>query len=158
MGDYQWVSHYIAPTHQYTKQSLYNSVSFLWGTHNRHPIAHPSGWAMGCLLWVQSLIYSLQLPTSCFFLHYDVNGLVQDCSNSITAGLHEAIDVISDHVIMEPCSIFSSSWLQPMLCMDFLWSISHSTSLQHHFLNHFPFSRLYSIFVAMANSQGEWDA
>ena len=33
-------------------------------THNRHPIAHPYGWAMGCLLWVQIMIYvlPLQLP------------------------------------------------------------------------------------------------
>ena len=27
---------------------------------NRHPIAHPLGWDMGCVHWVGSLIYSLQ--------------------------------------------------------------------------------------------------
>ena len=31
----------------------------LTNAHKRNPIAHPSGWAMGCLLWVQTLIYIL---------------------------------------------------------------------------------------------------
>ena len=39
---------------------LYNPLItwsvFALSTHNRHPIACPSGQAMGCLLWVQSLI------------------------------------------------------------------------------------------------------
>ena len=32
---------------------------FLWNSHNWYPIAHPAGWAIGCLLWGQSLIYVL---------------------------------------------------------------------------------------------------
>ena len=31
-------------------------VNFLQNTNKRHPIAHPWGWAMGCILWVHSLI------------------------------------------------------------------------------------------------------
>ena len=35
----------------------YNAVSFLENPHKRHPIAHPLGRGMGCLLWVHTLIY-----------------------------------------------------------------------------------------------------
>ena len=39
-----------------------NTVDLLSDNHNRHPIAHPKGWAMGCLLWViWSMIYALLL-------------------------------------------------------------------------------------------------
>ena len=31
-------------------------LNLVWNTHNRHPIAHPSGRAIGCLLWVLILI------------------------------------------------------------------------------------------------------
>ena len=37
-------------------QSRYNSVNFLPKPHNRHHIAHPQGQAMGCLLWMLTLI------------------------------------------------------------------------------------------------------
>ena len=35
----------------YTVQCRYNAVNFLENPYNRHPIARPSGRAMGCLLW-----------------------------------------------------------------------------------------------------------
>ena len=35
----------------------YNMVNFLPNPHNRHSIAHPLGWDMGCLLWIYSLMY-----------------------------------------------------------------------------------------------------
>ena len=41
--------------HQYNPK-WYN---FIQNSHNRHPIAHPGGWAMGGLLWAWSLIYVL---------------------------------------------------------------------------------------------------
>ena len=34
----------------------YNTVNFLANIHKWHLIAHPTGWGMGCLLWVQPLI------------------------------------------------------------------------------------------------------
>ena len=34
----------------------YNAVNFLTNIHQRHPIARPLGWGMGCLLWIQHLI------------------------------------------------------------------------------------------------------
>ena len=39
-----------------TVRCCYSVVNFLHNIHERHPIAHPSGWGMGCLLWVQPLI------------------------------------------------------------------------------------------------------
>ena len=42
-----------------TVQCCYNTVNFLQIPHNRHPIAQPWGWGMGCLLWIQILIYVL---------------------------------------------------------------------------------------------------
>ena len=41
----------------------YNAVNFLQNSHNGHPIARPWGRAMGCVLWVWSLIYVLLLPS-----------------------------------------------------------------------------------------------
>ena len=34
-------------------QYHYNTVNFISNPHNRHPIAHPWGWGMECLLWVK---------------------------------------------------------------------------------------------------------
>ena len=49
-------------TLRYTVWCRYNAVSFLTNIHERHPIAHPSGRGMGCLLWIQHQIdISLQL-------------------------------------------------------------------------------------------------
>ena len=42
-----------------TVQCCYNKVNFLQIPHNGHPIAQPWGWGMGCLLWIQILIYVL---------------------------------------------------------------------------------------------------
>ena len=39
-----------------TVRYRYNTVNCLQNTRNRYPIARPQGRAMGCLLWVQSLI------------------------------------------------------------------------------------------------------
>ena len=39
-----------------TVRCYYSMVNFIHNIHERHPIAHPSGWGMGCLLWVQPLI------------------------------------------------------------------------------------------------------
>ena len=44
-------------------------VYFHQNHHNRHPIARPSGRGMGCLLWVQALIYVLPLSLKCC-MHY----------------------------------------------------------------------------------------
>ena len=38
--------------HKYTVRCRYNAVNFLQNPHNRHPIARPWGWGMGCLLWL----------------------------------------------------------------------------------------------------------
>ena len=55
-------------------QSHYNTVNLLQNTYNKHLIAGPHGWAMGCLLWFQDLIYNLAhsyiLPPKYFSLFY----------------------------------------------------------------------------------------
>ena len=42
-----------------TVQCHYNAVNFIKKIHKRHPITHPLGWGMGCLLWIQPLIVIL---------------------------------------------------------------------------------------------------
>ena len=55
----------------YTVRCRYNAFNFHQNHHNRHPIARPSGRGIGCLLWVQALIYILPLSLkSC--MHYRV--------------------------------------------------------------------------------------
>ena len=39
--------------------AVYNAVKFLQNAHKRHPIAHPLGQDIRCILWAQTLIYSL---------------------------------------------------------------------------------------------------
>ena len=46
--------------------SCYKIINFLCNSQNRHPIAHLWGWAMGCHLLVQTLIYVPLLPFLCF--------------------------------------------------------------------------------------------
>ena len=43
--------------YRYIVRWHYNAVSFLPNPHNIDPIAHPWGQDMGCLLWVDTLIY-----------------------------------------------------------------------------------------------------
>ena len=40
-----------------TVRCRYNAVNFLSNPYNRHPIAHPWGRGIGCLLWVQIFFY-----------------------------------------------------------------------------------------------------
>ena len=41
----------------HTVRCRYNGVNFLQNPHKRHPIARPLGRNMGCLLWINTLIY-----------------------------------------------------------------------------------------------------
>ena len=56
-----------------TVYSRHNSVNILQDTHKRPPIAHPRGWAMGCLLWVQSPIYFLHLSCPCLMQYHVIS-------------------------------------------------------------------------------------
>ena len=61
----------------YTCLVSYNAVplqhsQFLQDPYKRHPIARPWGWGMGCLLWVQSLIYVLLLSLQCCIISWHI--------------------------------------------------------------------------------------
>ena len=43
----------------------HNAVNFLPNPHKRFPIAHPWGRGVGCLLWVQILMYALSPLLQC---------------------------------------------------------------------------------------------
>ena len=60
----------------------YNEVNFLKNVHNIQPIAHPLGGDMNCFLWVQTLIHVNPELMLCR-MKYHVDGLAQNCSNSI---------------------------------------------------------------------------
>ena len=48
-------------------------VDFLTNIHKRHLIAHPLGWGMGCLLWIQHLIDMLpQFPVIIYVKSYNI--------------------------------------------------------------------------------------
>ena len=56
---------------------LYNAVNFLPNPHKIHPIAHPLGWDMGCILWVQTVIYTLpQSMQWCMWYHVILNRVI----------------------------------------------------------------------------------
>ena len=60
----------LAGYHRYTVQCRYNAVNFLSNPHKIHPIAHPLGRGMGCILWLQTVIYTLpQSPQWCMQYH-----------------------------------------------------------------------------------------
>ena len=46
----------------------YNVVNFLPNSHKIHPLAHPLGWALGCILWVKTLIHTL-LQSLQWYIH-----------------------------------------------------------------------------------------
>ena len=37
----------------------YNAINFFLNFHKIHPIAGPLGWAMGCILWVKTIFYTM---------------------------------------------------------------------------------------------------
>ena len=49
-----------------TVQCRYSAANFLQIPYNRHPIAHPWGRGMGCVMWVQNLIKLLLLLSQGF--------------------------------------------------------------------------------------------
>ena len=54
-----------------TGRSCYIAVNFLQNLKKRHPLAHPVGRVMGCLLCAQTLVYILpQTPQR--FMHNEV--------------------------------------------------------------------------------------
>ena len=52
----RWV---VSPLSGNTVRCRYYAVDFLQNLHKRNPVARPSGWAMGCTLWIQILIHIL---------------------------------------------------------------------------------------------------
>ena len=54
----------------YTMWCRYNAVSFIPNPHKRHPIAHPLGWGMGCILRLQTLIYILHQSLQCWMQYH----------------------------------------------------------------------------------------
>ena len=59
------VNHWCAHYQKYTAQRRYDAINFLENLHNRHPIVRPWGPDIGCLLWVQILIYIWPLSSQC---------------------------------------------------------------------------------------------
>ena len=55
-----------------TAQCRYNAVNLLPNRHKRLPIARPRGRAMGCILWVESLIYVLPLLLRDFTYYHEI--------------------------------------------------------------------------------------
>ena len=104
-----------------TVQSCYHAVNFLQNPHNIHPIAYPSGWAMGCLLWVQALTHVLP-QTMEWYIQYHV---------------------LLDRIIM------AFDYLKPMTLMELLTKVmkfenvqklfySLETTAISHTVTHFP--------------------
>ena len=58
-----------------TLQCHYNVGNFHQNNHNKYPVARPSRWSMGCLFWVQALIFVLPLSSK-FCMNYCV---ILDC-------------------------------------------------------------------------------
>ena len=79
-------------SHGYTVWCPYNPVNFLQNQHKIHPIAHPLGWGMGCILWIPTLIHilsqSLQRWTQyCVILDRVITAL--DCIMSSKMGSYK---------------------------------------------------------------------
>ena len=51
--------------HLCTEWYCYDNVNFIRIPHNRHPIAHPHGQAVGCLWGIQSLVHALSPSPYC---------------------------------------------------------------------------------------------
>ena len=50
----------------------YNAVNFLQNLHRIHPIARPLGRGMGCILWVQTVIYTLPQSLQWCMQNHDI--------------------------------------------------------------------------------------
>ena len=96
-------------------QCHYNAVDFLQNLHNKHSIAHHWGWGMGCLLWVQTLIYvtseSLQYCMQYDYVILDRIIRTADGINSVffPSSLMDEFDIIHSSVL----------WHNTKLCLLF---------------------------------------
>ena len=73
-------------------QCRYNSVNFLPNPYKIHPVAHPVGQDMGCILWVQTQICALpQSLQWCIPYHAIFNHVItaHDCISLHSLGLHD---------------------------------------------------------------------
>ena len=79
---------------QHTKLWLF--YNFIQITHKRHPIIHQGGWDMGCLLWVQSLVYFL--PRSLQGCAQHPAKLLQWCNNEHNGiSNHRCVECDNEH-------------------------------------------------------------
>ena len=78
-------------TLQCTVRFRYNVVNFIKIEHKGHPIVRPLGRGMGCLLWIQSLIYFLPQSYHCCVQYYSILDPVitaLDCITRILQVVH----------------------------------------------------------------------
>ena len=115
-----------------TVQWHYNAVNFLQNHRKRHPIAHPLGWDMGCLLWIKTYIHILPLSLQwCVQYH-----------------------VILDHVIMAlDCIDLKYSRSREKLVINLFLMDKIINNLLYIFADKYE-NKSYALVVAM-NSQGD---
>ena len=99
-----------------TVQCHYNVVNFLQNRHKRHPIARALGWDMGCILWIQTLM---------FWLRYV---MVVMCAISCYIGSrynNTGLYVISCYIVTTAldCILSRDDWIATMRpnCPNFPW-------------------------------------
>ena len=105
-----WACHDVIMGHaeKNTVRCRYNAVNFLQNPHNIHPIAHPWGRGMGCILWAQIVIYTLpQSLQWCMQYHVILDRVITalDCLCTFIDFFHDCVytnfvvysDDIRDH-------------------------------------------------------------
>ena len=66
---------------------------FFLNTQNGYPMTCPQAWGMGCLVWVQSLIYVLTHSLQCF-VEYD--NILNQCYSAAWLHVHSCVQVWYD--------------------------------------------------------------
>ena len=86
----------------------YDVVNFLQNFHKRHPIAHQLGRVMGCLSWVQTLIYILTQSRQ-WYVQYNV---ILGC---VIMAL-DCIRLTHLQMIIFRCNVINENWLVWIIC------------------------------------------
>ena len=75
----------------YTVRCRYNAVNFLQNPPKRHPIGHPLGRCMGCILWVQTLTYILSKSLQWWMQYHAISDRVITTLDCTWHGLYKIV-------------------------------------------------------------------
>ena len=143
-----------------TVRSRYHAVNFLPNPLKIHPIAHPLGWGMGCILWAQIVIYTLSKPLQWYMQYHILLDRLITAPNEFLFFyiITRCDDGISDEndiaeITLNKWAFYFLIWTIPrdwtrlLKCLDLVEPRKHCISWKEHQLHRICLEYLFWIYV-----------